>query len=264
MLEVLFGNKTVQKILLFLFVNGKCYGTQLHKLLRTPLTPIQKALLRLEKGGLIMSYYEGKTRLYQFDPGYPLLEELEQLLRKAYTLLPAREKKDYYVVKEDSAAARQNPLKSNRVLAALWERLGNVKQLSFHAKTKSKEESGWNGKGKGEVTITKEGDNTLIFSEKGSWSGKQAEDVGFRNIFRWKLDQTAGVISLEHLRFGADRPVFLFHLAPTGNYSASSVDAHLCAEDSYFGRIVFDSRSLRLNWRVIGPKKNEEIDYFYS
>jgi hypothetical protein len=87
MLDVSCGNKNVQKILLFLFVNGKCYGTQLHHLLKSSLTPIQKALLRLEKGGIILSNYEGKTRLYQFNPAYPLLTELEQLLKKAYTLL---------------------------------------------------------------------------------------------------------------------------------------------------------------------------------
>ncbi len=96
MLEVLCGNKTVEKILIFLFVNGKCYGTQLHRLLKIALTPIQKALIRLEKGNLIISHYEGKTRLYQFNPAYPLLHELELLLKKTYTLLPACEKKEYY------------------------------------------------------------------------------------------------------------------------------------------------------------------------
>src|ERR1700728_4231171 len=104
MLETLFGSKTIKKILIFLFLNGKCYGTQLHRLFKTSLTPIQKALLRLEKGGIIESYYEGKTRLYHFNPTFPLLGELEQLLKKAYTLLPAHEKKGYYVSKEELSA----------------------------------------------------------------------------------------------------------------------------------------------------------------
>lgn len=86
MLEGLCGNKNVQRILFFLFVNGKCYGSQLHKALKTSLTPLQKALSRLEKGGVIMSAYEGKTRMYQFNPSFPLLNELEPLLKKAYTL----------------------------------------------------------------------------------------------------------------------------------------------------------------------------------
>ncbi|MEI8366335.1 MAG: DUF6314 family protein [Parachlamydiaceae bacterium] len=265
MLEVLCGNKSVQRILLFLFVNGKCYGTQLHRSLRTPLTPIQKSLLRLENGGLITSYYEGKTRLYQFNPSFPLMNELEQLVKKAYTLLPTHEKKDYYVAKDEPNAAQRMTQKNKiQTLLAFWEKLATVQRLTFHANTKSKENSGWNGAGSGEVIMTKEGFNTLIFNEKGSWQGKQGGEVQFSNVFRWTLDRDKGVIALEHLRRGVDRPVFLFYLAPSSNHSLSSVDSHLCEGDAYFGQILFDRYSLRLNWRVIGPKKNEEIDYYYS
>lgn len=264
MIEVLCGNKSVQKILIFLFVNGQCYGTQLHRSLKTPLTPLQKALNRLEKGGLITSYYEGKTRLYQFNPAYPLMPELEQLIKKAYTLLPANKKKDYYVAKKDSTMGSANQENKTPILLAFWEKLNKVKHLSFNAKTKSKEELGWDGRGKGEVIITKDSPNTLIFNEKGIWKNKQGTEVSFSNVFRWTLDRNASVISLEHLRRGVDYPVFLFHLAPSGKQSLSSVDSHLCEGDIYFGQIHFDPNSLRLNWRVIGPKKNEEIDYYYS
>lgn len=264
MLEVLCGNKNVQRILLFLFVNGRCYGTQVHRLLKTPLTPIQKTLNRLEKGGLIISYYEGKTRLYQFNPAYPLMSELEQLLKKAYTLLPAHKKKDYYVIKEDWTMRSSNQDNKIHVLLTFWEKLNNVKQLSFNAMTKSKQELGWDGKGKGEVIITKEGKHILIFNEKGTWQNKQGLEVNFRNVFRWTLDRQAGIISLEHLRQGPDYPVFLFHLSPSGKQSLSSVDSHLCEGDTYFGQIHFDPYHFHLNWRVIGPKKNEELDYYYS
>lgn len=264
MLEVLCGSKNIQKILIFLFVNEKCYGTQLHRALGTPLTPLQKALNRLEKGGLITSYYEGKTRLYQFNPSYPLLNELEQLLKKAYTLLPAQDKKDYYVVKEGRKTSSAYQENKTKVLLAFWEKLRNVNRLTFHAKTLSKDEKGWNGKGQGEVIINREKANTLIFNEKGIWQSKQGGEVSFSNIFRWTLDRNAGVISLEHLRRGPDHPVFLFHLVPNGPHSLSSVDYHLCGGDAYFGQIRFDTHNLRVNWRVIGPKKNEEIDYYYS
>lgn len=259
MLEAICGNKNIQKILIFLFVNGKCYGTQLHRLLKTPLTPLQKALMRLEKGGLIISYLEGKTRIYQFNPAFPLLEELEILLKKAYTLLPAPEKKSYYVTKDDNLYRDQNRPK---VLLAFWEKLSVIKTLSFNARAKSSE-TGWNGKGKGEVAVTSPESNVLIFTEKGSWIGKQGE-VAFSNVFRWTIDRAACVISLEHLRRGYENPVFLFDLSPTGNYTLSSVDSHLCGGDMYFGQIHFDRYSLRLNWRVIGPKKNEDIDYYYT
>lgn len=263
MLEVLFGNKNVQRILIFLFVNGRCYGTQLHRSLKTSLTPIQKALNRLEAGGLIVSYFEGKTKLYQFNPAYPLLAELEILLKKAYTLLPGHEKKNYYVIRDDLSLESKRPENKIKVLNAFWEQLLTVSQLTFKAKTKSKEEHGWDGKGAGEVVVSREG-NTLLFNEKGTWKNKEGAEIRFSNVFRWTLDRFAGVISLEHLRRGPDHPVFLFHMAPSGSHSLSSVDSHLCEGDTYFGQIHFDRNHLRLNWRVIGPKKNEELDYYYS
>lgn len=190
--------------------------------------------------------------------------ELEQMLKKAYTLLPAHNKKEYYVIKESLKKSSIYQENKTQILLTFWEKLANVTQLTFHAKTKSKEEKGWNGKGQGEVMIVKEGFNTLIFNEKGTWQDKQDGEVSFSNIFRWTLDRNAGVISLEHLRRGSDHPVFLFHLAPSAKHSLSSVDSHLCEGDTYFGQIHFDHYNLRLHWRVIGPKKNEEINYFYS
>ncbi|HEX4840353.1 MAG TPA: DUF6314 family protein, partial [Rhabdochlamydiaceae bacterium] len=73
-----------------------------------------------------------------------------------------------------------------------------------------------------------------------------------------------GIISLEHLRQGIDNPVFLFHLQPSGLHSLSSKDSHLCAGDTYLGQILWAQNCLRLKWRVIGPKKNEELHYYYS
>jgi hypothetical protein len=223
-----------------------------------------RTCLFLQQGGLITSYYEGKTRLYQFCPSYPLINELELLLKKAYTLLPANTKKEYY-------AAQEEPLKSHLIqdnkaasLLSFWNRLSTISRLTFHAKTKSKEENTWQGKGVGEVSISKDRSNILIFNERGSWQNGQGSQHSFSNTYRWTLDRSANVISLEHLRHGPENPVFLFHLALSGKQSLTSIDSHLCEGDTYFGQIHFDRFNIRLKWRVIGPKKNEEIDYFYS
>src|SRR5580700_6563000 len=106
MLEGLCGNKNVQKVLLFLFVNSKCYGAQLQRLLKTPLTSLQNALARLEKGRIIISYLEGKTKLYQLNPVYPLLPELEQLLKKTFTLLSPQDKKLFSLVPREMIGKR--------------------------------------------------------------------------------------------------------------------------------------------------------------
>jgi hypothetical protein len=259
MLDGLCGNKNVEKVLLFLFVNSKCYGAQLQRLLRTPLTSLQNALARLEKGKVIFSYCEGKTKIYQLNPSYPLLSELEQLLKKAYTLLSPQDKKFYSLVQQESFEKRiQDPL-----LLGFWERLKIVKELALHARTRSKDESGWNRSGKGNVLVAFDSDSVLTFHERGSWQGEQSQNMTFSNAFRWTLDRSAGMISLEHLRLGPNNPVFLFHLALTGNHFLASVDSHLCEEDVYLAQVSWDRHHIRLSWRVIGPKKNEEMEYYY-
>jgi hypothetical protein len=136
--------------------------------------------------------------------------------------------------------------------------------MTLHAKSRSKEETGWNGKGKGEVQVVKEGESILVFHERGTWQMPEDRNMAFSNTFRWTLDHREGMISLEHLRLGPQCPVFLFHLAPTGSNLLASLDSHLCGEDAYLAQVFWDQRSIRLAWRVIGPKKNEEMEYYYS
>ncbi|MCE5294210.1 MAG: winged helix-turn-helix domain-containing protein [Chlamydiales bacterium] len=257
MLESLFGNKNVQNILLYLCVNGKCYGSELARQFQMPLTPIQNALGRLEKGEIIVSFFEGKTKLYQFNPSYMLLKELEQLLTKTISLLSAQDKKLL------QAVSYQKHTSDGKALLAVWDALKSVTQLTFVAKTKSDDGGGWNGRGTGSVQVVSV-DNALIFYEKGSWIDPEGHEFDFSNVYRWRLDRQAKVISLEHLRRGIDNPVFLFHLAVDGSNSLSSLDSHLCAQDAYFGSVVFDARSLKVKWRVLGPKKNEEIQTYYT
>ncbi len=179
MLEALFGNKNIQNILLFLIVNGKCYGSRLKAALGAPLTPIQKALERLEKGEILVSYYEGKTRVYQFNPSYPLLQELELMLKKAYSLLSPHEKKRFsYAVGDKSY---QEHLQEAKVLMLIWKRLQDVRQLAFHARTKSQDGGGWNGQGKGEVSVQQDGDHVLHYYEKGSWKNMHGQEIDFTN-----------------------------------------------------------------------------------
>lgn len=96
MLESLFGNPIIEKILFFLLVNKNCYPTQLKNTFQTPLYSFQRAFARLEKGGIIVSHHQGKTLLYQFNPRYPFLNELIALLRQAYEFIPKEIQEKYY------------------------------------------------------------------------------------------------------------------------------------------------------------------------
>lgn len=95
MLEYLFSNKNVEKILFYLFIHDKANGSELRKAFKTSLDPIQKTLRKLEEGGLLVSFLEGKTRVYFWNPRYPFLKEIKDLTKKAYDFLPPADKELY-------------------------------------------------------------------------------------------------------------------------------------------------------------------------
>ncbi len=257
MLTELFGNPSIERILFFLLINETCYGTQLQTALNIPLTPIQQALKRLEKGGIIKPKRQGKKKLYQISPSYPLKQELEQLLKKAYTLLPGPEKKRYCFIQKPKG--KQN---KERELLAFWEKLCKVKHLRLTTKSKKGDQKTIQT-GIAEVLAIKESPSQLIFQEKGVWIQDSLPTSSFSNQFRWTLHADDGLISLEHLRYGQNLPVFLFSLSCTGMGTLESIDAHLCGQDTYLGHILWDDKNIHFHWRVIGQNKNDELHYEY-
>jgi predicted transcriptional regulator len=88
MLEGLFGNSVIEKVLFYLLANRHGYATELKEALGISLNSVQIALSRLEHGGVLVRQSMGKTKLYQFNPRYPFLDELRAFLTKAYSSVP--------------------------------------------------------------------------------------------------------------------------------------------------------------------------------
>lgn len=96
MLELLFNNQNTERILFYLQVNETCYAQQLATQFHSSAYGFQTTLQKLEKAGILVSFLQGKTRLYQFNPQYPFLYELQQFIGKAYSFLPQHLKTRYY------------------------------------------------------------------------------------------------------------------------------------------------------------------------
>lgn len=111
MLEYLFGNKNVEKILIYLFLHEKANATELSRSFESSLDPIQKTLKKLEEGGLIVSFLEGKTRVFQWNPRYPFLNEIQALAKKSYEFLPTHIQESYY-----QSMKRKRPRKTGKPL----------------------------------------------------------------------------------------------------------------------------------------------------
>jgi hypothetical protein len=96
MLEQLFGNRVVEKILFYLLTYENGYIRGMAGAFGIPVNGINQQLKRLENGGIISSRLMGKIRLYSFNPRYPFLPELKAILQKAMDTLPEGELEKYY------------------------------------------------------------------------------------------------------------------------------------------------------------------------
>lgn len=280
--HALFGNPNIEKVLLFLLVNEKCYAAQLKQCLGGALTPIQQALSRLEKGNIITSALEGKTRLFRFNPHYPFLRELQTLLRQGYHHLTLHDQQVYYCPQGHVQSKRlstpphqyqhqhqhqQQPINtslSQEALPLLWQRLVQIRHLSFSAQSKAEQTSGWNGIGRAKVEIQQLTSHSLMFQEQGNWTSDDGKQYDFTNVFRWTWHATKQLITLEHLRRGPDHPVVLFELMPVNEARFETIHPFICRQDTYLAHLYCDRHFIQLHWRVLGPRKNEEIQYIYT
>lgn len=111
MLEYLFANKNVEKIIIYLVLHNKANASELKLAFSTALDPIQKTLRKLEEGGLLVSFLEGRTRVFQWNPRYPFLKEIQSLAKKAYVFLPPEIQESSY-----RSIKRKRPRKTGKAL----------------------------------------------------------------------------------------------------------------------------------------------------
>src|ERR1700690_603498 len=92
MLEPLLGSKGSERVLIFISAGNEGYAREIFRFYETDLHPIQHQLDKLEAGGILVSHTKGRTRLYTFNPRYPFLKELKELLDKAILFYPEEER----------------------------------------------------------------------------------------------------------------------------------------------------------------------------
>lgn len=64
MLETIFGNATIEKVLLYLQNYNEGYASEIASTFSVSLSVVQKQLKRLEDGGVIVSQLKGRTRIF--------------------------------------------------------------------------------------------------------------------------------------------------------------------------------------------------------
>ena len=88
MLEPIFGSINAERVLIFIFARDKGYAREISRFFGTEFHPIFAQLERLEFGGVLVSKKVGKTREFEFNPRYPFLNEIKNLLEKVLSFYP--------------------------------------------------------------------------------------------------------------------------------------------------------------------------------
>ena len=109
MLVPLFGTENSERVLIFLLIRNEGYAREIAQFFGTNLYAVQRQLDKLEAGGILVSRTAGRTRLYQYNPSYPFLAELKQLLEKAFSFYPAH-------IREELLMNRRRPRKRDKPL----------------------------------------------------------------------------------------------------------------------------------------------------
>ena len=109
MIEPIVGSRSSEQVFIFLIARENGYPTEIAKFFGADLYAIQKQLERLENNDVLVSQKVGRTRVYQFNPRYPFLDELKGLLAKVLSYYPEE-------IKEKLVMNRRRPRKKDKPL----------------------------------------------------------------------------------------------------------------------------------------------------
>jgi predicted ArsR family transcriptional regulator len=96
MLESLLGNQTAERVLLYISNYGEGHTSGIAQTFDIPKSQVRKQLIKLENGGILVGRSIGNIRMFQISPRCPYKKELESLLEKVLSLLPANEIETFY------------------------------------------------------------------------------------------------------------------------------------------------------------------------
>lgn len=96
MYPALFGNAVAEKVLLYIANYGEGHINKIAKVFAISPSQVQKQMVRLEEGGILISRKSGNLRLFTMNPRFALRKELLALLERQLDLTPPDQVQRYY------------------------------------------------------------------------------------------------------------------------------------------------------------------------
>lgn len=96
MIEVIFGNKTAAKIMLYLFHYGEAYANGLARDMKITLSQVQKQLDKFELAGILVSKKMGTVRIYTFNPKLGVTKKIKELIQVFYESMSLEQREEMF------------------------------------------------------------------------------------------------------------------------------------------------------------------------
>jgi hypothetical protein len=109
MIESLVGNKTAERVLLYIVNYEEGHTSGIAQTFDLPKSQVRNQLIKLENGGVLVGRKVGNLRMFQINPRCPYKKELEALLEKILALIPEKDREIYY-------RQRRRPRRTGKVL----------------------------------------------------------------------------------------------------------------------------------------------------
>lgn len=107
-LEGVLKAESQEKILIYLLVKNTGYPKEIADFFNIGVTPVQKQMLKLEEQGVLVSHLVGRSRVYQLNPQYRLMDELKALVSGALKAYPQN-------IKQRLITQRSKPRRAGKV-----------------------------------------------------------------------------------------------------------------------------------------------------
>lgn len=140
----------------------------------------------------------------------------------------------------------------------ILEQLSYIKNFEF-VHSNNAHNSEWEAEGYGTVE-TELKELTLLIHEKGKLKTVFNKEINCENTYRLIWNKEDNSISLEHLRFGENHPVFLFTLKEAQPYTWKSAHSHYCDLDLYDAELIISDDKILLNWTVTHQTDKNKLE----
>lgn len=98
-----------------------------------------------------------------------------------------------------------------------------------------------------------------LFTEQGYYSTPHHQKIKTNNKLHF---QNNGLdLKVSHFRY--QKPVSLVELRNENNGDWLTIKPYLCGQDNYTAELMLTPNGFILNWHIIGPHKNERLNYQY-